>query len=133
MFLSSPWLEIYRFSNWSFCWLWAVQNWWSFCWIWPSQNSPYLFIFNWFGQVSVFLQNLGKTLDRRKQSKLSLSDKKIQEPDIGSGKSHFQWFSQWESRTSWVLQLINRLQKFNLLLLSATLFSDLCNKIKHAW
>ena len=31
MFLASLWLEINRFSNWSFCWLRAVQNWYSFC------------------------------------------------------------------------------------------------------
>ena len=27
MFLASLWLGICRFSNWSFCWIWAVQNW----------------------------------------------------------------------------------------------------------
>ena len=26
MFVASPWLKIYRFSNWLFCWLWAVQS-----------------------------------------------------------------------------------------------------------
>ena len=27
MFQTFLWLEIYRFSNWSCCWLWAVQSW----------------------------------------------------------------------------------------------------------
>ena len=44
MFLSSRWLEIYRFSNCSFCWLWATQSSLSFSWHWASQNWPYLFI-----------------------------------------------------------------------------------------
>ena len=26
-FLLSPWLQIRRFSNWSFCWIWTVRNW----------------------------------------------------------------------------------------------------------
>ena len=29
-FLASPWLQIYRFSNWSICWLWAISSWYSF-------------------------------------------------------------------------------------------------------
>ena len=41
-----------------------------------------------FEQVSYF-SSLGKTLGRKKQCK-PLFEKKIQEPRIGSGTSHFQ-------------------------------------------
>ena len=40
MILASPWLKIDRFSNWSFCLLWAVQSRLSFCWLLASQNYP---------------------------------------------------------------------------------------------
>ena len=40
---------------------------------------------------------------------------------------------QWAVIKNWVSQLINRLQGFNLLLLSITHFADLCSKIKYAW
>ena len=33
-------LEIYRFSNWSFFWLWAVQSWHSFYQLWAHQIDP---------------------------------------------------------------------------------------------
>ena len=45
MFLASLWLEIYRFLDWSFHWLWAAQSWFLFCSLWASQNWPYLFSF----------------------------------------------------------------------------------------
>ena len=91
MFLASPWLEIYRFSDWSFCWLWAVQNWVIFL-LWASQNWPYLFIFTDFRQITVFLLSLGKMLGHKKQFKPSPFDKKFNNHTIGFGTSHFQWF-----------------------------------------
>ena len=71
------WLVIHRFSNCSFCWNWAVQNWKSFSWIWENQNLPYLFVFTAFGQVTVILLSSGKTLDSEKQYQPSLFDKKF--------------------------------------------------------
>ena len=60
MFLASLWLEIYRFSNWLFCWLWAVQSWYLFCYLWASQNWPYLFPFTDFELVTAILLGLGE-------------------------------------------------------------------------
>ena len=60
----------------------------------------------------------GKTLGHEKLPKSSL--KKIQELSIRSGTSHFQWFNQQESRTCWIPQLKNTLQRLNLLFLSVT-------------
>ena len=54
MFLLSPWLEIYKFSNWLFCWLWVVQSWWSFCLLWANQNWPYSFILVPLGRSQLF-------------------------------------------------------------------------------
>ena len=102
-FLPISWLEIYIFSNWSFCWLWAVQNWESlngqvkihsiypFYWLWASHSC-----FSEFGQ-DVRPQKTIQTLS---------TWQKIQEPCIGSGTSHFQWFNQRESRTAfpnWII------------------------------
>ena len=87
MFLASPWLEICRFSNWSFYWLWAVQSWYLFCWLLASQNWPYLFplltldrlqLFNW-----VWISYVAKN----NPNPLPLM--KIQEPCIGSAISIF--------------------------------------------
>ena len=64
MFLASLWLDIYRLSNWSFCWLLAVQNWYLFCWLWASPNWPYSFVL----VRSVILLSLGKILGREKQT-----------------------------------------------------------------
>ena len=56
--------------------------------------------------------------------------------------SHFSNFRQvqrgpWHryglSHLNWMSQLINRLQGFNLLLLSIAHFADLCSKIEYAW
>ena len=44
----------------------------------------------YFGQAKVTLLSFSKMGDHKKQSQPSLFDKKIQEPGIGSGKSHFQ-------------------------------------------
>ena len=59
-------------------------------------------------------------LGHKKQSKPSPFDKKSKNNASDQQKS----FSviQWD-----------RLQKFNLLFLSVTLFSDLCDKTKYAW
>ena len=91
MFLASLSLEIYRFSNWSFCWLWAVQSRYSFCQLWASQNWPYLYPFTDFGQVTVNLQSLGKTC-WEKQFKPSQFDKKLFSM-IQSARTK-NWFSQ---------------------------------------
>ena len=59
----------------------AVQSWYSFCWLWASQNWPYLFLFPKFGQVTAILLSLGKTLGRKKQSKPTLFDKNSRTTD----------------------------------------------------
>ena len=77
--LVSSWLDIYRFSNWSFCRLWPVQNWSKFCYLGNSKLTL-LFHFHCFRQVTVILQvllSLGKTLGSKKQSKPWLFDKKF--------------------------------------------------------
>ena len=43
--------------------------------------------------------DVGQDVALRKTTQPSPLEKKIQEPCIGSGTSHFQWFSQLESRT----------------------------------
>ena len=123
MFLASPRLEICRFSDQLFWWIWAVQSWYSFWWLWENQNWSWSFIFTDFGHI--YLNESGLEVWPKK-SKPSPFDKKL--------KNHTkdQWLSQWESRTGWVSQLINRLQRFNLLFLSVTCFSDLSDK-KYAW
>ena len=55
----------------------SSQSWYSFCWLWASQNWSYLFFFSNFGQVTVILLSLGSTVGRRKQSKPTPFDKKI--------------------------------------------------------
>ena len=82
-----------------------------------------------FGQVIVILLGLGKTLGHEKQSKPSLFDKKIQEPCIGSGTSHFHSITGNQELGS---SVNNRLQRFGLLFLFVTCFSDFCDKIKYA-
>ena len=82
MFLTFLWLEIYRFSNWSFCWLWAVQ---------------FDIYFAIFGQIKI-------------DTTCSPFDKKIQESRIGSSTSNFQWTDQRDGIKNWVPQSINRLQ-----------------------
>ena len=78
---------------------WAVRSWYSFYWIFAGQQWPYLFPFNYFGQVTVILLILGirslgiKTLGHKKQSKPSVWYK-IQEQHKGSGTSNFHWFNQ---------------------------------------
>ena len=74
MFLASPWMKINKFSNWTFCWGWAVQGWYLFYQFWASQNWPYLVHFTEFGQVSNILTSLGKTC-RKKQIKPPPFDK----------------------------------------------------------
>ena len=69
MFLASLWLEIHRFSNCSFCWLWAVQSWSSFWKVWASQNWPYLFSSTEIGQIIVILWCLGKTYHKEQSKK----------------------------------------------------------------
>ena len=65
MFLTSPRLEIYRFSRFS-----SLSN--SKLifnlLLWASQNWPYTFIFTNFGQVTVILMSLCKRLGSKKQS-----------------------------------------------------------------
>ena len=97
MFLASLWLEIYRFSNWSFCYF--------------EQFKVDIHFAN-FGQVRIDpICSLLLTLDRSqlfywvwvsyvaKTNPNPLHLVKIQEPHIGSGTSYFQWFNQQESRT----------------------------------
>ena len=91
IFLASPWLEIYRFSNWLYCWLWADHS---------------------------YLISLSMMLGHKKQSKPSPFDKNIQEQHRIWHKS-FQMI-QLAGIKNWVAYLINRLQRFNLSFLKHT-------------
>ena len=124
LFLASPRLERYRFSNRSF---WAVQSVKLFCWLWLSQNWPYSLILVMLGKSQFILLSLGKMLDCEKQSKPPLLDKKF--------RVWHKSFSMIQSARikNWVSQLLRRLQRFNLSLLSVTRFSDLSDKIKYVW
>ena len=56
---------------------------------------------------------------------------KIQEPCIGSSRSHFQWFNQRNQEL--FSQSINTFQRIHLLFLCLTRFSDFGDKIKYSW
>ena len=114
MFLASLWLDIHRLSNWSFCWLLAVQNWYLFCWLWASRNWPYSFVLD----RSVILLSLGKILGREKQTHTVWQK--------SSRTMHKIWHKSFSMIQSvgiknWVLQSINR-QMFSLLFLFVTRF-----------
>ena len=112
MFLAFPWPEIYRFSNWSFCWLWAVQNWHFPNFGQAKMDTTSLFLLT-LGR-SVYLLTLGKILDCKKQSKPSLTKNSRTRHRIWH-KSF--WMIQSGGIKNWVTQLINRLQTFNLFFL----------------
>ena len=114
MFLASPWLKIYRYSNWSFCWLWAVQR-------LTLRSSRLIFI----------LLTLGK-------SKLTLIVLFYYFEQTEFGQDMPWKTIQKNSRTtnrilhkSFFPQSINRLPRFSLLFLPVTRFSDFCDKIKY--
>ena len=99
------WLEIYRFPNWSFCWLWAVHSWCSCCQLWAFQNWSYLFSLADFGQVTVILVSLGKR--PQKTNPNSQFDKNLRtKPSSWHFSNYFQWFNQWESKTCVLSQQI---------------------------
>ena len=132
MFLASTWLKINRFSNWSFCWLWSVQNWYSFGWLWTSQNWPCLFSFPHFGQVDrsqLFCSVWAKQAAKNNPNPCRLIK--------NSRTTHRIWhmsFSMIQSVgiKNLVPQSINILQRCSLLFLFAAHFSDFYNKIKYA-
>ena len=84
MFLASPWLEIYRFSNWSF---------------WYFEQFKVDIHFANFGQVFLTLDMSQLFYWVWVRHVAKNNPIKIQEPRIGSGTSYFQWSDQWESRT----------------------------------
>ena len=95
-----------------------------------------LIYFHYFGQIISILLSLGKMLSCKKtiqtQSKPSPFDKNF--------KNHLKDLTQVifndsisGNQYNLVLQLLNRLHRFNLLFLSVTCFSDLRDKIKYAW
>ena len=108
--------DIYTFSNWSSLgkskWCLLVH-----------------FYLLWAGQLfSVILLTLGKALGAKNNP--SHFWQKIQELRIGSGTSLS--IIQSAGIKNWVPHLINRLQRFNILFLSITGFSDLCDKVTYA-
>ena len=112
MFLASLWLEMYRFSNWSFCWLWAIQSWYPFWWLCAILNWLYLFCsWVWARHSMKDDPKISRTTHRIWHKSFSM----IQSAGI---KSYFP-------------QSINRLQRFSLLFLSVIPFSDFCKKIKY--
>ena len=93
-FLTSPCLVIYGFSNCSFCWHWAVQNWVILLTLDKSRMTLLLCIhWLWAGKLFYWIWTLGC----QKQPQPSPFDKKIwriQEPLIGTGLSCVHcWFS----------------------------------------
>ena len=108
VFLAFPWLEIYRCSNWLF-----------------SDFDQFKIdrCLSYFGQVigdpirlillildrSQLFTEFGQHI-RPQQTILTLSLwKKIQEPHIGSGTRHFQWFGQWfQGNKNWLGSLVNK-------------------------
>ena len=95
MLLASPWLEIGKFSNWSFCWLWAIENWVILLSLgkWKLNLFVYFYCFK---QVTIIFLSLGKTLGRKKLSKPSLFDKKLKNH---AWHKSFSMISQQESGT----------------------------------
>ena len=87
MFLASLWLEKYRFSNWSFCWLWA-----------------YLFPFTEFGQVTVILLSLGNICHKKQWKPSQFDENSRTKFRIWHFSNYFQWFNQRESRTGFLSQ-----------------------------
>ena len=122
MFLAYLWLETHRFSNWSFCWLRAIQNWYSFPWLWGSENWLYLFILMKFGQLTVILLGLCKTLGLEKQCKPFPFDKKFKNHPCDLAQVIFN--DSISGNQELGSQLINKLQKFNLLFIFLTGFVD---------
>ena len=126
------WMRLTCMSNLmllGFPWLKNILSNWKFDYFEQFKINSYFAAFNsYFGQVTNILLSLGKILGHKKQSKASMFAKKTQEPPTGPGTIHFQWFSQQEARTGWVLQSINRLQRLSILFFSVTHFSNLCDK-----
>ena len=79
-------------------------------------------------QVTVILLSLGEMLGREKQSKPSLSDLKSKNQALNLAQVIFNDLKSAWIKKNCVPKLINRLQRFNLLFLSVTRFSDLCDK-----
>ena len=117
MFLASPWLKIFNLAN-----------------LLTLSSSKLIVIVLTFGKSKVTLiVHLYKLWAGHIYSTEFGQD-------IGPRKTtrHRIWpnsFSmiQWAVTKNWISQLINRLQGFNLLLLSITHFADLCGKIKYVW
>ena len=91
-----------------------------------------LFIFTDFGQVTVILQLLYWVWARRLIMKNNPNPLRLTKnprtTQFLSSTSYFQWLNQPESRTGFP-----RFQRFSLLFLSVTRFSNLCDRIKYAW
>ena len=89
MFLASLWLEIYRFSNWSFCYFEQFKvdiHFANFMQVRIDPNCSLLLTLDWSQSFYwVWVRHIAKTI----QCKSS----------VGAGTSYFQWFNQWESRT----------------------------------
>ena len=96
MFLAFPWLERYRFSNWPFCCPWAIKVD-SHSTVGQVRIEPTR-SFKWLCRSQLFYWCWARCCTAKNNPTLS-ARKKIQEPCIGSGTSHFQWFSQLELRT----------------------------------
>ena len=129
MLLASSWLVIYGFSNCSFFWHWAIQNWYSFCWLWTNQDWRYLFVLTDFGRVSYFTE-FGQDVRLPKRIP-ALSDKKFK----SSRTTHRIWHKscsiiQSAEIINWIGSPVNKIQRRNLLLLSVTRSSHFCKKIR---
>ena len=120
MFLAPPWLEIYRYSNLSFWWLWAVQRLtlfslkliFIFITLGKSKSTLFILLY-YFQQVSYFPEFGQDTSGKIIQNNSRTTNRILH-------KSVFP-------------QSINRLPRFSLLFLSVTRFSDFCDKIKYLW
>ena len=101
MFLASPWLEICRFSNYSYCYFEQFKA--DINLITSGKSELTLFVpFYWLWIGNSYFTSLGMSCCE-KQSKSSVVDQS-QESRIESGLNYFQLFNQWKSRTGFLSQ-----------------------------
>ena len=103
MFLASPWLEIYKFSNWwSFCWLWAKLK----VILLTLKKSKFTLCvyFNQLWASHSYLIEFGQDITPQKIIQTLSVWQKIQEPPTRPDTSHLQLFNQQKPRTGWVSQ-----------------------------
>ena len=100
MFLASPWLETYIFSNWSICSFKQFKIDGHFANFGKVKiDSTHLLSLLW--ADNIYFTELGQDVKPQKNNPNPIQTlsvwQKFQEPPEGSDTSHFQWFHQRES------------------------------------